>query len=97
MPESAGDLANEIFRPHAALLDPEVKEIALPGRLVSGDFLDLEVFGFLLDAAADAGQIGGQERRRGEGVEDHRSAVGLHSNSITNFGPSSTMWKRFST
>ena len=45
----------EELGPHVAFFEPEIKEIALAGRLVSGDFLDLEIFGICFDLAADAG------------------------------------------
>ncbi len=69
--EAARDLADEVFGPHVALLDPEIEEISLARRRVGGDFLDLEILGDGLDAAADAGQVGGEQRRRTEGVEGH--------------------------
>src|SRR5260370_19012610 len=74
--EPAGDLADEVFSAHAALLDPEVEIVALAAGLVGGDFFDLKVFWFALDASTDAGQVGGPQRRRGERVESHDGSVG---------------------
>src|SRR5262245_19773377 len=69
--ESFGELADEVFRAHAALLHPEIEEITLAGRLVGGDLRHLEVLGLRLDAPADAGQVGGDEWGR---VERHDRA-----------------------
>ena len=43
--EPPGHLTDEVFGPHATLFQPEKEEIPLAGRRVSGDLLDLEVFG----------------------------------------------------
>ena len=61
--EPLGDLPLEILRPHVAFFDPEIEEVPLAARLISRDFLDLEIFGDRLDLAADAGEIGCQEGR----------------------------------
>ncbi len=71
--EPAGDLPDEVFRAHRALLDPEVEEIALAARLVGGDLLDLEVLGRGLDAAADPGEVVRTQGGRCKGVERHGS------------------------
>src|SRR5205085_12585401 len=54
-----------------ALFDPEIQVVAAAARLIRGYFFDLEVFRRLLDAAADAGQVGREQRRRAEGIERH--------------------------
>src|SRR5439155_3552355 len=61
--EALGDLAREILGAHVALFDPQIKEVAAAGGLVRRDFLDFEICGLYLDGAADAGQIGGDQRR----------------------------------
>src|SRR5262249_12612339 len=50
--EPPRDLAREILRAHAALLDPQVQELARAARLIRGDFLDLEIVVHRLDAPA---------------------------------------------
>ena len=60
--EPLGDLPGEELGAHVALFDPEEQVIAQARRLVGGDFLDFEVVELDFDAAAGAGQIGGQKR-----------------------------------
>ena len=66
--EPLGDRAGEELRRDPALLDPEVQVIARPGRLVGRHLLDLEVVVAHADPPADAGQLGGEQRRRHRGV-----------------------------
>src|SRR5207245_1123503 len=74
--QASRDLSIEILGSHGALLDPEVDMVAAAARLVSGDFLDLEVFGLLLDQAANAWQVLGHQGERCKRVEGHGNFVG---------------------
>ena len=61
--EFAGDLVDEKLGAEVALFDPEVEKLASAGRRVGRNLFNLEVFRFDFDATADAGLIGGEERR----------------------------------
>ena len=53
----------------AGLLDLAVDVLALAGGLVERDLLDEEVFGTVLDVAADAGEVRGEIRQLHMGAE----------------------------
>src|SRR5262249_34565422 len=69
------DLPREILRAHVALLDPQVQKLPRAARMISGDFLDLEIVVNSLDAPADARQVGGQKRRWREQIPRHGGSL----------------------
>src|SRR5207244_2691258 len=69
--EALRHLPSEELGAHIALLDPEIEKVADTAGCVGRNFLDLEVLQFDLDASADPGQVGGQQRRRCERIEGH--------------------------
>ena len=63
-PQLPGDQPREVFSAKRFLLYPQKEVVATARWRVGGNLLDFKIFGPLLDRAADAGQFGGQERRR---------------------------------